>query len=578
MNLRKTLLLMIALTLAGAISVQAVSGGTLSGNPGTISGSDPYHPFSNGIVDPLSDKPGAPGTLHPDMAFPVLPDVLVINGPIAETPVQNQVYPASDLPPVPVLPDPGSNPASVPAQSDPVPGPAPLIPNSPQPSDNSSPISVPVPAIPYPPASPSGDPAPVIPDTPVSPSGVPVPAPITPPQESPSSPQAEQNVVDANNRFGFDLYSNLSKDTDSSGSNLFFSPFSLSSALALVYEGARGTTADEIRSVFHFPEEDSVRRQGFAEINAGMNSGDSGYVLRTANALWAEKTYPFLPEYISTAEQWYSAPVTSLDFINSPEDSRKIINTWVEDRTNDKIQDLLPSGTIDSSTRLVITNAVYFKGTWVKQFDKNETQEAEFTITPGTTGPGRTIPVQMMHRTDKDAVFNYTETDRFQALEMPYAHEGGKQLSMLVILPKGTDLASVEHSVDTTDLSSLRNSLAPGRVDVYFPKFRLETTYDLPDTLAAMGMPTAFSDSADFSGMDGTRSLSISDVIHKAYIDVNEEGTEAAAATGAVISLTAFLPEEPVPVFRADHPFLFLIIDDETGNILFMGRLVNPNG
>jgi serpin B len=563
MNLTKTLLLVIALTLAGAVSVQAVSAGTLSGNPGAITGSDPDHPFSRGIVDPLPVQPGSPGILNPDVTYPVLPDVGVINGPTPETPVRNEVYPAIDLSPVPVLPDP-------------VPGPAPVIPNSPQPSDNYSPVSVPVPAIPYTPLSPSGDLAPAIPDVPVSPSGMPAPGPISLPPASPS-PQSEQNVVDANNRFGFDMYKNLSKDPDSSGSNLFFSPFSLSSALALVYEGARGTTADEIRSVFHFPEEDSVRRQGFADINAGMNSGDSGYVLRTANALWAETTYPFLPEYISNAEQWYSAPVTSLDFITSPEDSRKIINTWVEDRTNGKIPNLLPAGAIDPSTRLVITNAVYFKGTWVKQFDKNETREADFTITPGVP-VGTTTRVQMMQRTDKDAIFNFTETDRFQALEMPYAHESGKQLSMLVILPKGTDLASVENSLDTRDLSSLRNSLAPGRVDVYFPKFRLETTYDLPDTLAAMGMPTAFSDSADFSGMDGTRSLSISDVIHKAFIDVNEEGTEAAAATAVEIYATGILPRETIPVFRADHPFLFLIIDDETGNILFIGRLVNPNG
>jgi serpin B len=564
MNLTKTLLLVIALTLTGAVSTQAVSAGTLSGNPGAITGSDPDHPFSRGIVDPLPVEPGAPGILNPDVTDPVLPDVGVINGPTAETPVWNELYPAIDLSPVPVLPDP-------------VPGPAPVIPNSPQPSDTSSPISVPVPAIPYMPLPPSGDLAPAIPDVPGYPSGVPVPGPTSLPPAF-HSPQSEQNVVDANNRFGFDLYKNLSKDPDSSGGNLFFSPFSLSSALALVYEGARGTTADEICSVFHFPEDDGVRRQGFADINAGIISGDSGYVLRTANALWAETRYPFLPEYVSTAEQFYSAPVTNLNFITSPEDSRKIINTWVEDRTNGKIQDLLPAGTIDPSTRLVITNAVYFKGTWVKQFDANETQVAEFTITPGTTGPGTTTPVQMMQRTDKDAIFNYTETDRFQVIEMPYTHESGKQLSMLVILPKGTDLASVEHSLDTTELTSLIDSLVPERVNVYFPKFRLETTYSLSDTLAAMGMPTAFSGSADFSGMDGTRSLSVTYVIHKAFIDVNEEGTEAAAATGAVMSLTAFLPEEPVLMFRADHPFLFLIIDNETGNILFMGRLVNPNG
>jgi serpin B len=294
--------------------------------------------------------------------------------------------------------------------------------------------------------------------------------------------------------------------------------------------------------------------------------------------LWAEKTYAFLPGYVSTAETYYDAPVTNLDFITSPEDSRITINDWVEDRTEQKIQDLLPPGSIDASTRLVITNAVYFKGTWVKQFDAGETHEADFVITPGVPSMATTTRVPMMQRTDPDAEFGYAETDLFQALQMPYAHESGKQLSMLVLLPKDTTLAAVEESLDSLDLSSLRDSFSTGRVDVYFPKFRLETTYSLTGTLADMGMPTAFTDAADFSGMDGTSDLSISDVVHKAFVDVNEEGTEAAAATGVIIGATGFLPADPIPVFRADHPFLFLIVDDETGTILFMGRVINPNG
>ena len=195
-------------------------------------------------------------------------------------------------------------------------------------------------------------------------------------------------VAEANNRFAFDLYSRLAKDNEYTGSNIFFSPFSLSSALAITYEGAQGKTADEIRSVFYFPENDTMRRDGFSGLNAGINSGDPGYTLRTANALWAEKTYPFLTEYINTAERSYGANITNLDFKGHPEDSRITINTWVEDKTENRIKDLIPAGVIDPMTRLVITNAIYFKGDWVKQFDKNKTTDAEFRIAPGKDREG----------------------------------------------------------------------------------------------------------------------------------------------------------------------------------------------
>ncbi len=323
-------------------------------------------------------------------------------------------------------------------------------------------------------------------------------------------------------------------------------------------------------SVLHVPENDTLRREGFAGINAGLNSGDANYTLRTANALWAEETYPFLPEYIETAERYYAANATNLDFITSPDESRETINRWVEAQTEDKIRDLLPVGSITPLTRLVITNAIYFKGTWTLQFDENETEDAGFHVSENET-----VRVPMMQRTGEDAVYPYTETDTLQVLAMPYANENGRELSMFVMLPKDGNLTAAEKALDPENLLELRRSLESQRVDVYFPKFTLETEYSLPGTLAAMGMPTAFTGAADFSGMDGTNNLFVSEVVHKAFVDVNEEGTEAAAATGVVVGGTA-VREDETPVFRADHPFVFLIQEEETGTILFMGRVVRP--
>ena len=264
----------------------------------------------------------------------------------------------------------------------------------------------------------------------------------------------------------------------------------------------------------------------------------------------------------------------NLDFASQPEIARNTINRWVEDKTNDKIKDLLPAGSITHDTKLVITNAIYFKGTWVKQFAKDETKADKFFVSPGNS-----VDVQMMQRTDQDATFNYAETGGLQVLEMPYTHSSGKELSMVVILPEENEsLASAEGSLSGNGLSDLKSRLSSQRVMVYFPKFKMETDYSLAGDLKAMGMPLAFSDNADFSGMDGTRNLVISDIVHKAYIDVNEEGTEAAAATGGIFTSKAIFQEQPVPVFRADHPFIFFIQDRDTGAILFMGRVMNPVG
>jgi serpin B len=380
-------------------------------------------------------------------------------------------------------------------------------------------------------------------------------------------------VAVANNRFAFDLYSRLAKDQEFAGSNIFFSPFSLTSALAIIYEGARGKTADEIRSVSHFPENNTSCREGFSGLNAGISSGDPSFSLYMVNALWAEQTYPFLTEYVSAAEHSYGAKTTNLDFKDHPEDSRITINTWVEDRTEDRIKDLIPAGVIDPTTRLVITNAIYFKGDWVMRFDKTETADADFRM-----APGKSVKVPMMQRTDEDAIYLYAENSDLQMLSMPYMHTTSKGLTMIVLLPKSGNLMATEVSLSAGTLSALQQSAESWRVKVYFPKYMLKTKYFLPKTLGTMGMPTAFTGNADFSGMDGTKNLFVSDVIHQAFVGVNEEGTEAAAATA--VGPMAYAPESPGPVavFRADHPFIFLILDNETGSILFIGRVVNPVG
>jgi len=402
------------------------------------------------------------------------------------------------------------------------------------------------------------------------------PADSTPPAvEGTASPddvaESISNVTDGNNRFALDLYRQISSDPAYAGRNIFFSPYSISSALAITYEGARGTTADEIRSVLSLPADDAVRRQGFAALNAALNRGSDNYTLRIANALWAEETYRFLPDYIETAERWYGANVTNLDFVSDAEGSRETINRWVEEKTEDRIRDLLPPGSIDSITRLVITNAIYFKGDWVREFNPDETTDEEFRVSPE-----KTVTVPMMHRTDEEAIYPYTETDTLQVLEMPYAHGNETGISMIVLLPKDGNLTALEETLDADTIAELRNSLVEQRVRVVFPKFRLETGYTLSQILADMGMPAVFSADADLSGMDGTDMLFVNEVYHKAFVDVNEEGTEAAAATGVVVSLKGAPGGDTTPVFRADHPFVFLIVDKDNGTILFAGRVVNP--
>jgi len=383
---------------------------------------------------------------------------------------------------------------------------------------------------------------------------------------SPSSPGSFDNVSEANNQFAIDFYSHL---RDKHQGNLFFSPLSISSALVMTYEGAKEKTAEEMKAVFYFPEDDELMRNEYRSLFEEINKKDKGYKLHIANALWAQKDYQFLDDYFDLVEEYYGGKVTNLDFIKKAELSRKTINDWVEEKTNGKIKDLIPFGAINDLTRLILTNAIYFKGEWVRQFNEDDTREENFRINENDV-----VRALMMRRTDEEAKFNYAENNKLQILEMPYS---GEEISMVLLLPKDDDLERMEDALTAKNLSAWKKDLKNKRVKVYLPRFKFETKYFMAEDLRTMGMPTAFFISADFSGMTGEKDLFISEVIHQAFVEVNEEGTEAAAATAVVMRvLSAGGSGSQIPVFRADHPFLFLIQHNETGNILFMGRVMDP--
>jgi serpin B len=371
-------------------------------------------------------------------------------------------------------------------------------------------------------------------------------------------------LVTGNTQFGMELYGELKADAG----NLFLSPFSISTALGMAAAGARGKTLDEMEKVLHLPPEAPA---AFGAVLKSLNDEPDpkkrGFTLTTANALWAQQGYPWKPEYKKLAATDYGAGLFDVDFKGNAEAARGTINSWVEKETRDKIKDLLPAGSITAMTRLVLTNAIYFKGDWQDPFKKEATKDLPFT-----TADGKKTDAPLMTRVGR---YLYGETDAFQVLDLPYA---GKRISMTVILPRKPDgLPAVEKELTAAKLAETIKGLHPEQeVHVHLPRFKVEKDFLLNKPLKALGMKAAF-DGADFSGMHtGGEQLDISAVLHKAFVDVNEEGTEAAAATGVVVK-TLSLPAPPKPVyFKADHPFLFLIRDHKTGSILFLGRLENP--
>lgn len=383
------------------------------------------------------------------------------------------------------------------------------------------------------------------------------------------APSDLADAANGNNAFAFDLYSFLSKEKRDG--NLFYSPYSISLALAMTYAGARGQTEQQMAQTLHFlPQARLHPAFNGLDLELAKRGKDAkgkdgkGFRLNIANAIWGQQGYRFLPEFLDLLAENYGSGLRLLDFAADPESSRVTINNWISDRTEGRIKDLIPKDMLDKLTRLVLTNAIYFNAAWGTPFEKSQTQDGAFHLQNGSQ-----VTVPMMRQAKS---FGYAEGQGVQAVELPY--DGG-ELSMVILLPRADQFEAFEGSLDAGQVNSILKNLAQRQVALSLPRFKTESEFSLAETLAAMGMPVAFSSEADFSGMDGARSLSISDVVHKAFVSVDESGTEAAAATAVVMRLTSIMPEQPVEV-TVDRPFIFLIRDIQTGAILFVGRIVNP--
>jgi serpin B len=394
-----------------------------------------------------------------------------------------------------------------------------------------------------------------------------VPQAVCATQTSPSAKADRAAVVEGNNAFAIELYGQLRNQRG----NLFFSPESISTALAMTYAGARGDTASEMAKTLHFTLPPERLHPAMGALLRDLNAPHDGYQLRVADALWAQRDYVFRDDFLKVSKSDYGAGFNQVDFKGATEAARLTINQWIEQKTENKIKDLLQPGVLDSLTKMVLTNAIYFKGNWLTPFTKAYTEDEDFHLSPA-----QAVKAPLMHLSDG---FYYFDGGTFQALEIPYE---GRKMSMIVFLPKDIGgLPALEESLTAANTKQWLDQLKwVPEVILTMPKFQMTRQFKLQDTLGAMGMPRAFdANTADFSGMTGNRELFISAVIHKAYIDVNEEGTEAAAATAVVMEKAMAMPprrDQPPPVFRADHPFVFIIRDNSSGGILFMGRVTDP--
>ena len=372
-------------------------------------------------------------------------------------------------------------------------------------------------------------------------------------------------LVQGNNTFALDLYRELSNGQG----NLFFSPFSISQALAMTLAGARGETERQMTNTLHYELPQSTLHPSFNALDRELASRGQGlqveenqfFELNIANAIWGQQGYEFLPDFLDVLAENYGAGLRPADFVGAPEESRARINDWVSEETQDKIRDLLPFGAVDSNTRLVLTNAIYFNASWQWPFDKRLTRELPFHLTGGSV-----VEVPMMTETSRD-FYGYVKGEGYQAVDVPYS---SGEMSMTILLPDEGTFGEFEDSLSAQALERIFEDIEIRHIALTMPLFELESEFSLDKTLAEMGMPEAFGAGADFSGMTGTRGLWISKVVHKAFVSVDEEGTEAAAATAVVVQESG-----PTQV-TVDRPFIFLIRDRATGAVLFLGRVMNP--
>jgi serpin B len=388
-----------------------------------------------------------------------------------------------------------------------------------------------------------------------------------------TSPVANQSdiatLVEGNDAFAFNVYRTLKDNT-----NLFFSPYSISLALAMTYAGAGGDTEQQMKDTLHFnlsqerfhPTFNSLDLELSKRGKGAKGKDNQGFRLNIVNAIWGQEGFTFLQNFLDILAQNYGAGIRLLDFKSEPDVSRIAINNWVSDQTEGRIKDLIPQGVIDAMTRLVLTNAIYLNAAWQYPLNKEDTTDGTFHLLDGGE-----ISVPMMHLTES---FAYKEDSDYQAIELPY---DGRELSMIVFLPRSGKFASFKESFDAAKFNQIVNSMNTRKVELSMPKFKFSSDFSLKNTLSDMGMPIAFTGNADFSGMDGKRDLQISDVIHKAFIAVDESGTEAAAATAVIMRLTSAPMPEQIITLTVDRPFIFIIRDIQTGTILFIGNVMNPD-
>ena len=380
----------------------------------------------------------------------------------------------------------------------------------------------------------------------------------------PLTARSDSALVASNTAFGLTLYGQVA----ASRGNLFLSPYSVSTCLAMTYAGAGGETAGQMSQVLGFGADQAQLALMFGELQHELESvqQQGAIELNIANALWTQEGYPFLPAFLGTATTQYQASVSQADFMTQAAVATAEINNWVAQKTENKIQIILAPGMLDSLTRLVLANAIYFKGLWAQPFAPTNTSRQLFHISGSNQ-----VDVALMHQPSVSA--NYLDAGQFQAVELPY---GSNQVSMLILLPHQVDgLPELEQQLSPELLSAVLAGMQQRDVEIFLPRFTLESSFGLKDPLAEMGMPDAFQPGvADFSAMDGAKDLFISLVLHKAWGEVNEQGTEAAAATVVTIGTTAVFTRA---VFRADHPFIFFIRDTQSGSLLFIGRLSEPS-
>lgn len=374
-------------------------------------------------------------------------------------------------------------------------------------------------------------------------------------------------LVEANTAFALQLYGKLR----SAEGNLALSPYSISSALAMTYAGAQGDTARQIEQTLHFDQSKTGVHEMFGRLGAALNAAKGSNALCIANSLWPQAKYPFREDFLNLLKKDYRATITPLNYEQEAERARVTINHWVDDQTRHTIAEVIGPGVLNELTRMVLVNAIYFKGTWIHPFPKTRTQTDKFYAQPDTT-----LTVPFMH---KFGEFDYGENEQLQMLSLPYP---GQQLEMVLLLPRTRDgIGPLESSLTSANLTAWTSGMRNELVKVVLPKFKMSREFMLAPALEALGLKDAFDPKrADFSGMDGRAHwLCLSAVLHKAFVEVNETGTEAVAATLSM-SLEACMVARPVTrkwfLFRADHPFLFLIRERATGSLLFMGRVVNP--